>query len=209
MNRQRNFGQLIKEMEQARLPDDERPTILGGRFDATQIDAFLDVWRKRWDDMNHRIWEYVSEIEFSNGDCADTTYLQRAEIFGNGGHLSLRRDANRWLWHYIGPTDQPPPARFDQPTHCEDFWKANPDTELRCYADAFLLWGEDEKARGLWWEDRVAAARLTYPAQPGGRVLLDVWQFSEDGQVVFVWYRGLRKAQTATTKERETNGRTE
>jgi hypothetical protein len=62
-----------------------------------------------------------------------------------------------------------------------------------------LLWGEEivdqetRKPTGRWWEDRVAAAQLIYPAELKGRsrVQLDFWRFTENGQTAFVWYRKL------------------
>lgn len=204
-----NFGQLIERMKQARKDGAGHPTIIGGRFTANRLDGFLAVWRQRWDAMPWRIWEHVSEIEFKfANEPKALTYLQRAEVFGEGGHLSLRRDGNRWLWHYIGPPGQPAPAGFDRPPECEDFWAEHPDVELRRYKEHVLLWGEgivdeDKKPTGRWWEDRVAAARLEYPPQLTGnaRVRLEFWRFTENGQTAFVWYRGLSGGSSAPLEE--------
>jgi len=185
-----NFAELRKEMEKARLADGDRPTILGGQFAQDRLDDFLAVWRTRWAAMPWRIWEHISQIKFAD-EPQESEHLQRAEIFGDGGHLSLRRDGNRWLWHYIGPTGQPLPEGFDQKPECEDFWATNQSVQLRRYVDWAILWGERKSGHDFWWEDRVAAANLSYPLQSGGRVYLDFWRYTQDGQTVFVWYRGL------------------
>jgi hypothetical protein len=62
---------------------------------------------------------------------------------------------------------------------------------LRRYDDQAILWGERKSGHDFWWEDRVAAAKLVYPRQNEGRVYLDFWRYTQDGQTVFVWYRGL------------------
>jgi hypothetical protein len=202
MNGSVNLQQLIEQMAQARREGTDLPTILGGRFAAARLDDFVEVWRQRWNEieMPWRIWEYVSKIEFADGP-ATTEYLQRGEVFGTGGHLSLRRDGNHWLWHYIGPWGQMPPVGFDQPPECEDFWRENQDVPLRCYEEQVLLWGEeivDEEQcpAGRWWEDRVAAARLEYPRELSGysRVYLTFWRYTESGRTAFVWYRALGDA---------------
>lgn len=185
-----DFKELRKAMEQARLAEADRPTVLGGQFAPQRLDAFLAAWRERWATMPWQIWEHISHIEFSDKR-QELEHLQRAEIFGEGGHLSLRRDANRWLWHYIGPTGQPSPEGFEQESECENFWTTNPTASLRRYSDRTILWGERKTGHDFWWEDRVAAANLIYPEQGEGRVYLDFWRYTQDGQTVFVWYRRL------------------
>ena len=149
--------------------------------------------------MPWRIWEHISEIGFADEPQAPDL-LQRGEIFGEGGHLSLRRDGNLWYWRYIGPADQPAPAGFEEAPECANFWTADPnkDVVLRCYEERVLLWGEqvedtNGKSTGRWWEDRVAAARLAYPIQQTGRerVCLKFNRFTKAGRTVFVWYRSL------------------
>lgn len=190
-NKSIDFRELLKVMEQARLTEADRPTILGGQFTPQRLGAFLEAWHKRWATMPWRIWEHISHIEFAD-EPQEPEYLQRAEIFGEGGHLSLRRDANRWLWHYIGPAGQPLPNGFEKAPECEDFWATNASARLRRYSDQAILWGERKTGYDFWWEDRVAAANLIYPEQGEGRVYLDFWRYTQDGQTVFVWYHGLR-----------------
>ncbi|MFZ2489390.1 MAG: CRISPR-associated protein Csx19 [Anaerolineae bacterium] len=187
-----HFDQLIHKMQQARVEEADHPTIWGGRFSANRFNEFLSVWRKHWPGMPWRIWEHISDIEFAD-EPKEPEYLQRAEIFGEGGHLSLRRDDNRWLWRYIGPPNQTKPKGFDQSPECEDFWSTTKASQLRRYEEQVLLWGEDKNSTGLWWDDRVAAANLSYSSSLKGnpRVYIDIWRFTQNGQTAFVWYRGL------------------
>ena len=194
------FGQLIEQMKQACEDGAGHPTIIGGQFASNRLDDFLAVWRQRWDAMPWRIWEHVSQIEFANEPGA-VDYLQRAEVFGEGGHLSLRRDGSHCLWYYIGPSGQPPPQGFHRPPECEDYWDGNQAVALRRYKERVLLWGEEiadivageTKPTGRWWEDRVAAADLEYPPKLTGtsRVYLTFWRYTANGQTAFVWYRSL------------------
>ncbi|WP_298981582.1 type III-D CRISPR-associated protein Csx19 [Caldilinea sp.] len=181
-----DFKQLYQKMEQAKLAQEERPAILGGEFPADRLNDFLSVWRARWSAMPYRIWEHISFIEFAD-EPKQPEFLQRAEIFGEGGHLSLRRDGNRWLWHYVGEAVDLPLNGFG----ATDFWKANPICQLRRYAESVILWGERKDNQDLWHEDRVAAANLAYPLSTNGRVYLHFWRYTENGQTAFVWYRQL------------------
>lgn len=189
-----NFKELIAMMEKARLAPDSYPAVFGGGFAHARLADFLAVWRRRWTSMPWRIWEQISHIEFAD-EPQEPEHLLRAEVFGDGGHLSLRRDGNCWLWHYIGPVGQPAPQGFDQKPDCET-WKAERSIVLRCYHDQAILWGERKTGYDFWWEDRVAAAKLVYPKQNIGRVYLDFWRYTQDGQTVFVWYRNLSQVKT-------------
>lgn len=179
-----DFEQLYKRMQQAKLAEAERPTILGGEFTAERLDDFLNLWRSRRDAMPYHIWEHISHIEFAD-EPEHPEFLQRAEIFGEGGHVSLRRDSNRWLWHYIG--NQASPAGFPS----VDFWQLHSHSQLRRYAESVILWSEKKENDNLWSDGRVAAAQLNYPVQSDGRVYLHFWRYTENGQTAFVWYRKL------------------
>ena len=87
----------------------------------------------------------------------------------------LRRDGQRWFWHYIGPADPPAPAGFEKASECEDFWAAEPNkdnvsaaTTNGRYFGAKRSWMPISSLRAVWWEDRVALARLDYPVQLKG-----------------------------------------
>ncbi|MBI3960149.1 MAG: hypothetical protein HY328_15150 [Chloroflexi bacterium] len=193
---QLDFGKLMDRMETARQEVvEERPAIVGGRFTHSQLDAFLAARRVQWDQMPWRIWEHVSAIDFAD-EPASPDLLQRADIFGPSGHLSLRRDGDRWLWHFIGAVQPNVPPEFNP----SDFWKRHSDTMLRRYEESVILWGQEVRIDkddpktgiGLWQDDRVGAARLAYPQMSGNlRVYLHYWRYTEAGQTAFVWYRGL------------------
>ncbi|GIV79011.1 MAG: hypothetical protein KatS3mg050_3405 [Litorilinea sp.] len=181
-----DFGQLYQEMERAKLDPAERPTILGGEFAAGRLDNFLNLWRSRWDAMPYRIWEHISHIEFAD-EPKHPEFLQRGEIFGEGGHLSLRRDGSRWLWHYVGEAVDLPLKSFG----VTDFRETNKDCRLRRYPESVILWSESKENDNLWSDGRVAAAKLKYPVTSNARVYLHFWRYTENGQTAFVWYRKL------------------
>ncbi|HBY97453.1 MAG TPA: hypothetical protein DEP84_26525 [Chloroflexi bacterium] len=184
-------------------------TILGGQFTPEQLVSFLEVWSVA--ELPYRIWEHVSRIEWRRtGDPTfkaqpdNLDYLQRADLFGDGGHLSLRRDGDCWFWHFVGPAGQQKPKGFEKET--ETFTQF-PQGGFRCYEERVLLWGEHKErpktseadgseGPARWWDDRVAAANLRYPIDPTARVCLRFWRLSEGGTTAFVWYRGLEKAET-------------
>jgi len=181
-----DFNQLIEKMQKARVAGADRPTILGGQFAADRLEEFLTAWQGRMDQMPFRLWEHISHIEFAD-EPQEPEYLQRAEVFGEGGHLSLRRDAAGWLWHYVGKAVDLPLQEFG----AVDFWTTYPDCKLRRYSEVMILWGERKEGHDFWFDDRVAAARLAYPVDVSGRVYLHFWRYTEDGQTAFVWYRAL------------------
>lgn len=181
-----NFEHLYEKMREAKLAEAERPTILGGEFPAERLNDFLSAWQTRWEAMPYRIWEHISLIEFAD-EPKQPEFLQRAEIFGEGGHLSLRRDGNRWLWRYVGETVALPLDEFG----VVDFWKTNPGCQLRRYAESVILWSEKKGSDNLWSDGRVAAAHLNYPVTSNGRVYLHFWRYTENGQTAFVWHRKL------------------
>lgn len=186
-----DFDGLFAKMEQARKDaGGAQPVILGGRFAHSRLSAFLDVWRKEWKAMPWRVWEYVSSIGFAD-EPEHLGWLQRADIFGEGGHLALRRDGERWLWHFIGPASS-------LPENIEG--TKYPDTALHRYEESIVLWGEEVRKDkndpktgiGHWQDDRVGAAQLKYPEMKGvSRVYLHYWRYSQAGETQFVWYRGL------------------
>lgn len=189
------FEKLWQQMQDAVVADEHLPTVLGGRFEADNLTQFLNQWFQNGPMMPWRIWKHISFIEFSDAP-QEPEYLQRAELFGDDGHLSLRREGNRWLWHFIGTAGTTLPAGVKG-----DPWKLDGSTPLRCYPDKTILWGEEIRENkddpktgiGLWWEDRVGAANLKYPSHLSGisRVYLHFDRYTQAGRTVFVWYRGL------------------
>ncbi len=182
-----DFTKLYEQMKKAQLAQENRPAIWGGEFPASRLGKFLRVWQAHLNTMPYRMWEHISHIEFAASP-AQPEFLQRAEIFGEGGHLSLRRDIDRWLWHYIGTQNNPMQnTTFD----AVDFWATHPDCRLRRYAESVMLWGNRKEGAPHWSDDRVAAANLHYPLDVNGRVYLHFWRYTENGQTVFIWYRAL------------------
>jgi len=180
-----DFARLYEKMKQAQLDEAERPTILGGEFPDNHLYCFLDAWQLSLQNgMPYRIWEHISYIEFA-AQPARPEFLQRAEIFGEGGHLSLRRDNNRWLWHYIGT----PASLAGFPS--ANFWQEHPHCQLRRYTESVMLWGKRNNSTSPWHDDRVAAANLMYPSDTTGHLYLHFWRYTEHGQTAFVWYRAL------------------
>ena len=181
-----NFEHLYAKMREAKLAEAERPAILGGEFPAERLNDFSSAWQTRWEAMPYRIWEHISLIEFAD-EPGQPEFLQRAEIFGEGGHLSLRRDSDRWLWRYVGEPVNLSLNGFG----ALDFWEAIPNCQLRRYAESVILWSEQKVSDNLWSDGRVAAAQLDYPVTSDGRVHLHFWRYTENGQTAFVWYRKL------------------
>ncbi|WP_298821619.1 type III-D CRISPR-associated protein Csx19 [Chloroflexus sp.] len=182
-----DFDELYEQMKEEQLDQSERPAIWGGEFPADRLNDFLNAWQTHLNAMPYRIWEHVSHIEFADAP-AQPEFLQRADIFGEGGHLSLRRDIDRWLWHYIGTQANPMP---NTTFNVVDFWVTHPNCQLRRYAESVVLWGKREEGAPHWSDNRVAAANLNYPLNTNGRVHLHFWRYTERGQTVFVWYRAL------------------
>ena len=194
-----DFDKLWQKMEKAVVAPAVVPTVLGGQFESVGPTDFLNRWLEDSPAMPWRIWEHVNLIEFGNKPDSRPqrpAYLQRADIFGEGGHLSLRRDGNRWYWRFVGPADTIVPEGVGG-----EVWQPANATPLRCYAEEAILWGKEirrgqegeKKGIGLWWEDRVGAATLKYPQHLSGisRVYLHLYRYTEAGRTMFVWYRGL------------------
>lgn len=188
-----NFTTLLAKMDRAQQAiGDVRPVIVGGRFAHSELTQFLATWQPKWQAMPYRIWEQINEIGFHEAPQAPN-YLLRGEVFGTGGHLSLRRDGNRWLWHFIGPAGTVVGSEWGD----EAFWneKTEREVKLRRYPENVILWGlnDHRTPSGIWWEDRVGAAKLNYPSalKEHERVYLHFWRYTEGGQTAFVWYREL------------------
>ncbi len=159
--------------------------IWGGQIPADGITRFLDDWNLTSRAMHYGVWEYAHTIRFAGATPPDPNLplLERARVFGPDGDLSLRRDGIHFLWHFMGRSR--PPEGLDS----DDFWEANPNAKLRCRDRRALLWGSRNSGEDRWRDDRVARADLTYPHGPAERLILRYVEFSEGGQVVFVWWK--------------------
>lgn len=156
--------------------------IWGGRVEVGGMVDFLGKWDLPSHEMPWRIWEYTNEIRFNNAglDPGDLPLLERGRLFGPGGDLSLRRDDDYFLWHFIGTFAAP--IKEAMP-----FW--GPDLKTR--DGSVLLWGHFDSSQKRWWEDRVGWAELRYPHAPRPRLWLHYTEFSDGGQVAFVWWKEL------------------
>ena len=161
--------------------------IWGGQCREEVLSAFLKAWDFPACKMPLAIWEYADRIEFTGTtpDAGGLALIERARLFGHGGDLSLRRDGEVFLWHFIG-TFMPPVEAGG----CS-FWDCNPQTVLRRRDARALLWGENKGAGDLWEEDRTGWAKLRYPHPAVDRLTLKYAELSNGGQVAFVWWKEL------------------
>jgi len=201
-----DFDTAIDDMLNTDLDRDKSNLhIWGGEFAAgtDELRQFITTWADHSFDMPYHIWEYAHTIEFTRSDeppvegCENL--LVRLCVFGTDGNLSLRRDGNRFLWHFIGAFE--PPLNREQ-WNVQDFFAANPDAKLHEYADEeAMLWGEWQEAENsdeaphIWHDDRVGWAKLNYPfpdqqAKPE-RARIKYSLFTLAGQPAFVWWKEL------------------
>jgi hypothetical protein len=160
--------------------------IWGGRCDRVDLADFLQSWSPASRGMSLGIWEYTDGIQFrdSGTDKERLPWLERARLFGPGGDLSLRREGEEYLWHFIGTF--PPPVAGGR-----NFWEGRGEKKLRRNAASALLWGHNEAGERKWYEDRVGWADLSYPHDPAKRLWLHYTEFTDGGQVAFVWWKEL------------------
>lgn len=183
------------------ITKDSGIAIVGGELkagDGETLEQVLERFLRAWDlsNMPYRIWEYVRRIEFTTKlpDASEYSLLERGRIFGTGGDLSLRRDGDRFLWHFIGPKVTTPPTGYED----KDFWDENSNVQLRQRDESALLWGDYKEALGRWQEDRVGWAKLDYPIssaqarKQGKRVEIRYTVFTDGGQVAFVWWKEIK-----------------
>lgn len=177
----------------------EQFAVCGGRFSAERLGQFLEAWS--WPEAEHRwaIWEYVSGLTMTTGDLPESTHwanLERAELFGPSGQLSVRRDELQIRWHFVGE----PAPKIVIPTGYNNlsYWEAHPEDLFRREPRSMLLWGQHVAHQpGHWHDDRVAWAELAYPgvvgqlADDGGRIEAHYHEFTYAGQVAFVWLTGI------------------
>jgi hypothetical protein len=188
----------------------EEIAIWGGELKAVDgktleqvLAQFLDAWDLPNRRMRYCIWEYTHRIEFNTHTLpgeAEHHLLERGRVFGEGGDLSLRRDGQRFLWHFVGDGKNAKPNGVE----ISDFWndsselKANHDFKLRPYDQTAMLWGEYRDDLGRWQDDRVGWAKLSYPVsgaeakKKGKRLRLYYTVFTNAGHVAFVWWKELK-----------------
>ena len=186
-------------------PIDGNSTIIiwGGVFDAEEFKDFMVAWV--FADMAYVIQEHAYDITFQIADTdnivsQNPALLERLEIFGASGNLSLRRNGNEFLWHFIGDDTE---ARQDTLSKLEAaqfmvrfFWKENSACRLYKRDESALLWGEYDGDH--WHDDRVGWAELKYPTpdtmkKNKQRVQIDYTVFTDNGQTSFVWWKELKQ----------------
>lgn len=175
--------------------------VWGGKFKPEQWHDFLFHWHwpedKRWG-----VWEFVSTFQINKGELPDLQHiplLERAELFGESGHLSTRRDGEWIYWHFVGEPASKVPDGYNNAEN--NYWTTHPDEKFRLSDKkrTMLLWGERVENTSRWHDDRVAWAKLEYPhvANPAAakkkeqRAQASYKHFTRGGQVAFVWLTGL------------------
>lgn len=197
----------------------DKLSVWGGKLKPSEWLVFLREWtwpdEKRW-----RILEFVSEFKIEADDGSKSfaqesiPLLERAEFFGESGHLSTRRDGETVYWHFVGRRDIKVPEGHNDEKN--SYWTDHPEDKFRRTEKHMLLWGERVKDGNEWtddwFDDRVGWAELKYPHvdkpnnddaenQPAvakekkQRVQANYWQFTRAGQVAFVWLTGLTEYQ--------------
>jgi hypothetical protein len=159
--------------------------IWGGRITEEYLDSFFNLWDLTR--MSFAILETLGEIRVTR----DSDYLEmnpylveRLRIFGEDGDLDIRRDSNIFLWRYIGKNKLP------EGIEGKSFWYENPDKRFFVGNDeCALLWGKYDSRKKLWYERRVASAKLSYPVKGNPeRVRIRYKTLSENGVLSFVWF---------------------
>lgn len=203
--REINLDQQIKALFEGPQVSQGELAIWGGKFKADKLAAFLDAWDWTSLDMPWHIWEWVSDIIFEHQsgppalldeDFRRPQWLERARFFGPGGDLELRRDGDCFLWRFVGRPETTKPCGFFDPE--ADYWThdGHAGRQLHVCRRKALLWGQELAGHpGRWHDDRVARARLTYPAASGqstkGRAQLRYNEYLYGDDVEAVWWQGI------------------
>ena len=216
--------QSSAQADVAVAPSKGQPAIWGGIFEAEDPTDFLKTWELGKRDMPWRIWEWVSATSIDHVDKGkeelpdNPKLLERARLFGPDGDLSLRRDGNRFLWHFVGSRDVQLPAAFHReggetnPNGEEeriftavDYWGYHPGAILAPSDKlSMLLWGQERCDQnggrmGTWHEDRVSNVNrpIVYPEMSGasktGRVQLLYREYLQGDVVEAVWWFNLER----------------
>jgi hypothetical protein len=156
----------------------------GDKIDADALQQFISTWSKS--EMPFVIIETVREIAIKKNYDFSTIVpdtVERIRIFGAGGDLDIRRDANRFRWRYIGKKGLP------EKVDGENFWANNSDKKFFMEEKDALLWGKYNSDRVVWHDNRVAKAKLSYPIDDNPkRVKIRYRTLSETGVIAFVWF---------------------
>lgn len=167
--------------------------IVGGTIGEMKAASWLSQWDLQ--SLPWRLWEEVSalKLEKSSSLPVDFTLVERGQLFGEGGDLTLRRDGGIFRWRFIGPTT----TKVQRTPDTLDFWNEYPNTVLHRVDQQAILWGEWRQDLGRWHDNRVGWANLQYPAELNGKrhVYIHYDEYLESGRVAFVWLRDLQGGQ--------------
>jgi len=167
--------------------------IVGGTIDEARALAWLSQWDLEY--LPWRLWEEVSALRLEKNSSlpGDLALIERGQVFGEGGDLTLRRDGEIFRWHFIGPAT----AKIQTTADALDFWNEHPNTVLHRVEQQAILWGVWRPELGRWHDNRVGWANLQYPAELNGKphVYIHFDEYLESGRVAFVWLRDLKGGQ--------------
>jgi len=170
---------------------EDRFAVWGGQFAPQHWRDFLATWVWPVAETRWGVWEYVSEFEMNDGGlpAADRMgTLERAELFGESGHVNTRRDRERVYWHFVGDKEITVPQAEE---YCgTEYWARHNGDMFRRTEKKVLLWGERVGETDRWHDDRVAWAKLIYPSVKSERAQATYYEFTRGGQVAFVWLTG-------------------
>lgn len=164
-------------------------TIVGGTIQETTVLNWLGRWNLQ--SLPWRLWEEVSALSLEKDTPLPSSFalVERGQLFGEGGDLTLRRDGDLFRWHFIGPRTANVPMTAD----ALDYWVESTTTVLHCVKQQAILWGVWRSDLGRWHDNRVGWANLQYPAEFNGKphVYIHYDEYLESGRVAFVWLRDL------------------
>lgn len=167
--------------------------IVGGTIEEAKAPAWLNQWELQ--SLPWRLWEEVSALKLEKNTSLplDFALVERGQLFGEGGDLTLRRDGAIFRWHFIGPEN----AKVQKTSDMLNFWDQPSATVLHCVAQKAILWGVWRPELGRWHDNRVGWANLQYPAELNGKdhVYVHYDEYLESGRVAFVWLRDLQGGQ--------------
>lgn len=183
-----DFTELIEHIQADKAGADQFSS-WGGDCAEAELLELLKSW-PNLNDMPYRIWEYTNSIKLErNSEPDHARWLERGRLFGEGGDLSLRRDGDRFLWHFVG---RPDVTKLPTTGNPRNFWETGSNVKFHKNEETALLWGRYDADLKRWFDDRAAKADLTYPvAKDWNRVQVNYWTFSRAGRVEFVWFYGL------------------
>lgn len=183
-----DFDKLVNQVRKPTVGQ-EHLSIWGGTCPEDALTDFLAGWPL--EKIPYRIWESTDRIDFERDSSApNVALLEHGRLFGPGGDLDLRRDGDVFHWRFVGVPNVHPPEGYDAEEN--NFWQCYQDAKFHCYKETTLLWGRQNDE--TWHDDRVAAAKLDYPAPNGTeRVQVEYRVYSRAGRVEFVWLTGLSK----------------